>query len=48
MFYISKFCEDKKMDLFSIIMSAVTIFAGSFFVLIGGSYIAYKIRKKSM
>ena len=36
------------MDLFSIVMSALTIFAGSFFVLVGGSYIAYRIRKRSM
>jgi hypothetical protein len=35
------------MDLFSIVVSAVSLIAGSFFVLIGGSYIAYRIKKKS-
>lgn len=34
------------MDLYTVIESALTIAAGSFFVIIGGSYLAYKIRKK--
>lgn len=34
------------MDLYTVIESALTIAAGSFFVIIGGSYLAYKIRRK--
>lgn len=34
------------MDLFSLAVSAVSLVAGSFFVLVSGSYIAYKIKKK--
>jgi hypothetical protein len=35
------------MELSSLIVSAVSLFAGSMFVLIGGAYIAYRIKRKS-
>ncbi len=35
------------MELSSLVFSAVSVFAGSMCVLIGGSFIAYKMKKKS-
>lgn len=34
------------MNLFSVIVSSLMIVGGSFAMLIGGSYIVYRIRKK--
>jgi hypothetical protein len=34
------------MDLFSLMVSAISVTAGALFLLIGGSYIAYRIKKK--
>jgi|GEM_PF-3651974 len=36
------------MDLFSLVIYSLMIVGGSFTVLISGSYIVYKFRKKSM
>lgn len=42
------FWEGQKMDLFSLVISALSVVCGSFFLIISGSYIAYRIRKRSM
>ena len=35
------------MPLFSVVVSAIAIVAGAMFLLIGGSYLAYRIKRKS-